>query len=81
MKLLKRTEGERQAYLEGFEAGKRAGICIGARGGVPSAEKRGKWVVDMSGLPMCTVCGEYLDEFQKQSKYCPNCGAKMESEE
>ena len=40
IKLEKRTEGERQAYLDGFEAGKRVWICIGQRTEwIPASER------------------------------------------
>ena len=44
IKLEKRTEGERKAYLEGFDVGKRTGICIGHR--------IGGWIPVTEGLPL-----------------------------
>lgn len=41
--------------------------------------KRGEWLIDISGLLMCSKCGTFLDEFQKPSRFCPNCGADMQS--
>ena len=53
----------------------------------------GKWINDSDGLPVCSECGEIalqriLLRFKQQefyqhfvfSKYCPNCGAKMDGE-
>ena len=61
---------------------------LAAIGGLPPAEpKRGKWV-DMGKDPAtgkwdtrlhiyCSECGHRSDD--KPTKYCPNCGAKMEA--
>ncbi len=38
----------------------------------------GRWLIDKSGSLMCSKCGTLLDEEQKPSRYCPNCGAKMD---
>jgi predicted RNA-binding Zn-ribbon protein involved in translation (DUF1610 family) len=53
------------------------------------APKVGKW--EKYSMPrcgeqhfICTNCGKYvayLEHHIKDLKYCPNCGAKMESEE
>jgi hypothetical protein len=51
--------------------------------------RHGEWV-DMADFEQCSVCkGTRLKEFQSKygktiwirTPYCPNCGAKMESEE
>lgn len=56
--------------------------------------RHGRWDYDSDGVPWCTTCGEpalqrlhlYLKirsfsaPFEK-SKFCPNCGAKMDKEE
>ena len=39
-------------------------------------EKVGKWAEDVDGAYICSACGCYDYE---ASKYCPNCGAKMEA--
>lgn len=62
IKLEKRTDGERQAYLEGFEAGKRAGICIGQRTG-------GWTIVTNSQIPP-NYCMRYLI----YCRYCTDFG-------
>lgn len=52
---------------------------------VTHARKKGKWI---NGNPICPCCAE--DKFKDldadiwadwQPKYCPNCGAKMETEQ
>lgn len=40
-------------------------------------QKHGEWFIDKSGSLMCSKCGTLLDEFQKPSRFCPNCGADM----
>ena len=40
--------------------------------------KHGKWMIDKSGFLMCSKCGTLLDEDYKPSRFCPNCGAKMD---
>lgn len=46
--------------------------------------KTGKWVFDKR-FPhrfwFCTCCEWYNDYSNKEFKYCPNCGAKMEVDE
>ena len=62
-------------------------IAISAVRLLPSAQPRGKWV-DMGKDPAtgkwdtrlhiyCSECGHRSDD--KPTKYCPNCGAKMEA--
>ena len=41
-------------------------------------QNHGDWLIDKSGSLMCSKCGTLLDEAQKPSRYCPNCGAKMD---
>lgn len=41
-------------------------------------QNHGEWLIDKSGSLMCSKCGTLLDEFQKPSRFCPNCGAKMD---
>ena len=50
--------------------------------------KVGKWVVEDSGnyngkysTCYCSACKDYYTRDWREMKYCPNCGAKMESEE
>lgn len=56
--------------------------------------RHGRWDYDSDGVPCCTVCGEpalqrlylyfknksFSAPFEK-SKFCPNCGAKMDKED
>lgn len=44
-------------------------------------QKHGEWLIDKSGSLMCSKCGTLLDEFQKPSRFCPNCGARMDGGE
>ena len=57
---------------------------------VPSAERKGKWLdgcqYGMSGTywyRYCSECGYTRedDNIDKDSNYCPHCGARMEGEE
>lgn len=49
----------------------------------PSLEKTNKMGLCGSGLCRCSVCRHEEPVFEEypKYKYCPNCGAKMESEE
>ena len=44
-------------------------------------QNHGEWLIDKSGSLMCSKCGTLLDEAQKPSRYCPNCGARMDEVE
>lgn len=47
----------------------------------PTAEvKYGEWVYGEFDIPHCSECGEEAMP-NNISKYCPNCGAKMDGEE
>lgn len=41
-------------------------------------QKTGRWI-DMDDHVMCSCCG--ATHYGADKNYCPNCGAKMESEE
>ena len=49
--------------------------------------RHGHWFLDSSGAEFCSECGEYpFDDGEYHisgwsSKYCPNCGAKMDEKE
>ena len=43
--------------------------------------KHGEWRIDKSGSLMCSKCKTLLDEGQKPSRFCPNCGADMQEVE
>ena len=73
-------------FIDGLE------FCINHLSTMPSIQpeqKKGKWILcenpiyssfRISGADpyLCTVC--YMKN-DRQTKYCPNCGAKMEEEE
>ena len=51
---------------------------------VPSAEKKGKWILNPRYGTECSECGTAAFEIMgtpysvQRFKYCPNCGARME---
>lgn len=72
IKLEKRTEGEREAYAEGYAAGKR------------DAVKHGRWLsVEPAPYNLfyatCSVCGDR--QTIEVANYCPMCGASMDEVE
>ncbi len=60
-----------ETYVDGIHA-------IGYREGYKDAQKQksGKW----EDLHRCWVCSECGQQTHIEHNYCPNCGAKMESE-
>ena len=61
---------------------------------LPSAEKRGKWIereryrTTKDGVfhtyryKVCSICGRASGRrMNKRTRYCPNCGARMDGEE
>lgn len=61
---------------------------------IPSAEtkRKGKWetvpykkiehgeIIIVGDVQRCSVCRHAEKEWNKEMKYCPNCGARMEDE-
>lgn len=49
---------------------------------LPSAQRIGRWIVDKDSTGCmygkCTSCG--MKQYAGRTKFCPNCGAKMEVE-
>lgn len=43
-------------------------------------QKSGKWI-HFAQSDDCSLCGYSTGKYGSPSKYCPNCGAKMESED
>lgn len=41
----------------------------------------GEWLEDEYGYCRCSICGYEFDDPETTTPYCPNCGAKMESED
>lgn len=52
----------------------------GARYGKLLEQKSGKWI-HFAQSDDCSECGYSTGKYGSPSKYCPNCGAKMESED
>lgn len=60
------------------------GIPFGGKADV-QAVRHGKWIWDSGyGYWECTNCNKYVDKTNDltrgKTKYCPNCGAKMDGE-
>ena len=70
IKLKKRTDGERRAYMEGYNRG----IADGRE------RKEGRWLPHEEGRWVYAKCDLCETVHDVKSHYCPNCGAKMESE-
>lgn len=67
IKIERRTDGERQAYLEGYNRG----IADGRK------REEGRWLPHQEGkwvYAKCNLCGTVHDV---RSHYCPECGAFM----
>ena len=64
--LIRRTEGERKAYMEGYEAGKK------------KSEKTAKIKVCEDKVTMWYVCSECNRSVDGWDLYCRHCGAKLE---
>ena len=47
---------------------------------VTTQQKTGKWL-HFAQSDECSVCGYNTGKYESPSKYCPNCGAKLEVEE
>lgn len=62
---------------------------VGAINSLPSAQPEqnvGKWIrhEDEDGEPYghnCSICGEWYVMPYGKTKFCPNCGAKMEEQD
>lgn len=65
--LVKALEHDRRQYEKGYEDG------------WADAKKHGHWESSLTGWVYCSVCNtEPPDETNIRSKYCPNCGARMD---
>lgn len=58
--------------------------------GLPSAERRGRWIKKYRGNYLCSVCGAWyrtIDDYgniidgEMTANYCESCGAKMDEVE
>ena len=47
---------------------------------VPTAERKGNWIDIKCGSVSIWKCSECEEIFSENYHYCPNCGARMESE-
>lgn len=67
------------------ENGVRKGISMAWQQieGLPSAERRGRWIGsdDFDEYYRCSECGKGETQFGGLYRYCPNCGARMKGEE
>lgn len=67
------------------ENGVRKGISMAWQQieGLPSAERRGRWIGsdDFDEYYRCSECGKGETQFDGLYRYCPNCGARMKGEE
>lgn len=78
-------------YFDGDAVADAIRVCIGIADELPPVtptHKKGKWVVEDSGnyngkysTCYCSNCKDYYTRAWREMKYCPNCGAEMESEE
>ena len=79
---IKAIENLQDCY-NGFSDTYDKACIIGALEEVPSAQRIGRWVVnrDSTGCMYgrCTSCG--MKQYAGRTKYCPNCGARMEEQE
>lgn len=66
--LLKALQYDREQYEKGYQDGKM------------DAQKTGKWIT-LSRTSICSNCNYSLGRYEPENNYCPNCGAKMGSEE
>ena len=82
---------EREALIEGRVSNdpvRIAAMCASAADVAPVV--RGEWILvgtnehvyETSVEEKCSLCGRYVYRYdtEPQDNYCPNCGAKMESE-
>lgn len=81
----------RQAAIDAMERVSDS-ICaqqaIDALADLPSAERRGRWDIELDKNRLfyeckCSVCG-HIESFDPKFRffnYCPNCGASMEGEQ
>jgi DNA-directed RNA polymerase subunit RPC12/RpoP len=53
----------------------------GARYGKLLKQKSGKWIYQEGYVPYKWKCNQCSAEFKTDFNFCPNCGAKMESED
>ena len=69
VELKHRTPGEQQAYMEGYEAGKRDSV------------KTGSWIDHQMDRWIYAKCSECGDVWEVKSNFCPNCGCRMKEGE
>lgn len=48
---------------------------------LPSAQKKGKWIVNSPVTMKCDQCGYVIADWKcKESNYCPSCGSRNRGE-
>ena len=80
--LEKRTESEKEAYMQGYDAGYKKGIeKAGAarQFNADNAEKTAEWIKQDYGIGYrCTNCGKIvMADDSNELNFCCNCGARM----
>lgn len=69
-------EGHSIEYAMGWKA------CLEYINATPAIDAvpvvHGRWIEDNYGYFHCSECGFEWDESEVTSKYCPDCGAKMD---
>lgn len=73
--LIKALNYDREQYERGYQDGKTAGYRQ-----AESEKGKGCWLINSDGYyPYCSIC-KNEPQNRVMTKYCPNCGAKMESD-
>lgn len=79
-------DGEPGSWEDGFDCGINAAIREVDTLNTVDSVKSGEWVNRRDGIPCCSECGmipvfDCAQDDYEHSKFCPECGAKMEEME